>query len=97
MSDADMFDYTPPQGDLFPEAPQQPQRGRILDFPGEARRRLMKVLAEASAAERLPWSEREAAKWEVLFPQMAGWLPDDEASQLCFEFARELARLRKAA
>jgi hypothetical protein len=24
---------------------------------------------------------------------MANWLPDDEAEQLCFEFARELERI----
>jgi hypothetical protein len=28
-----------------------------------------------------------------IFPQMANWLPDDEAAQLRFEFNRELKRL----
>lgn len=95
MSEADLFGHDASQGDLFPEAPAQ--RGRIVDFPSEARRRLMKMLAEARAAERLPWSEREARTLEILFPQMAEWLPDDEADQLRFEFAQELERLRKAA
>ena len=34
---------------------------------------------------------------KILFPQMAGWLPDDEANQICFEFAQEVERLSKAA
>lgn len=95
MSDSDLFGNGAPQGDLFPEAPAR--KGGIVDFPSEARRRLTRMLAEARAAERLPWSEREARTLEILFPQMAGWLPDDEAGQLCFEFARELERLRNAA
>jgi hypothetical protein len=95
MSDPDLFGHTPPQADLFADAPAQPRK--VIDFPDEARRRLLKVLAEARAATTLPWSERDAHKWEILFPQMAEWLPSDEANQLCFEFAQELERLRKAA
>ena len=95
MSNPDLFGNTAGQGDLFPEATPQP--GRIIDFPAEARRRLLKMLAEARAAEHLPWSEKEMKTLEILFPQMAGWLPEDEANQLCFEFAQEVERLRNAA
>ena len=95
MSDPDLFGSTSGQPDLFPEATPQP--GRIVDFPAEARRRLLKMLSEARAAECLPWSEKETRTLEILFPQMAGWLPDDERDQLCFEFAREIDRLRNAA
>jgi hypothetical protein len=95
MSDPDLFGCGDGQRDLFPEATPQP--GRIVDFPAEARRRLLKMLAEARAAERLPWSEKETRTLEILFPQMAGWLPEDEAKQLCFEFAQEVERLRQAA
>lgn len=91
----DRFGNTAGQADLFPEATPQP--GRIVDFPAEARRRLLKMLAEARAAERLPWTDKETRTLEILFPQMAGWLPEEEARQLCFEFAREVERLRKAA
>jgi hypothetical protein len=87
--------YTPPQADLFADQPPQPRK--VMDFQAEARARLNRVLAQARAAETLPWSEREIGKWEILFPQMAGWLPDEEAGQLCFEFAREIERLRRAA
>lgn len=95
MSDPDLFGNISGQADLFPDATPQP--GRIVDFPAEARRRLLKMLAEARAAERLPWSQKETETLEILFPQMAGWLPDDERDQLCFEFAREIERLRNAA
>lgn len=32
---------------------------------------------------------------EVVFPQMANWLPREEADQLCFEFAKELERIEQ--
>lgn len=91
MSDPDLFGH---QADLFPD--HRPER-KPMDFPAEARARLNRVLAEARAAATMPWSDRDVRMWEVLFPQMAGWLPDDEANQLCFEFAQELERLKKAA
>jgi hypothetical protein len=45
----------------------------------------------------MPWPEHEARVWQIVFPNMANWLPDDEAEQLRFEFAREMERLRQAA
>jgi hypothetical protein len=95
MSNPDLFGHDPPQVDLFADEPPQPRK--VMDFQAEARKRLTKVLAEARAAATLPWSERELHKWEILFPQMAEWLPGDEANQLCFEFAREVERLLNAA
>lgn len=95
MSDSDLFGQITPQGDLFAGVPAQPRK--VIDFPDEARRRLLNLLVEARTATTLPWSERETRKWEILFPQMAEWLPSDEASQLCFAFAQELERLRHAA
>ena len=35
--------------------------------------------------------------YQIVFPQMANWLPDSEAEQLRFEFERELRRLTEAA
>jgi hypothetical protein len=35
--------------------------------------------------------------WQIVFPNMANWLPEAEAEQLRFEFAREIERLRQAA
>ena len=33
------------------------------------------------------WDERTFRYNKVVFPQMARWLPDEEAAQLCFEFS----------
>ena len=62
--------------------------------PERVRTRLQELLAEARAAETLPWSEDETRLYCTVFPQMSLWLPDEEASQLCADFEAELARLR---
>jgi hypothetical protein len=54
------------------------------------------MLAEMRAAETLPWDRKRALLNAKIFPQMTNWLPDDEAAQLRFEFAAELARLNLA-
>jgi len=48
----------------------------------------------AREAEIMPWSEGEAASREKLFPELAAFLPADEAQALIFEFRSELTRLR---
>ena len=95
MSDPDLFGNKPAQADLFADQPPQPRK--VMDFEAEARRRLLAALEAARAAPKQPWPNREMGMWEVLFPQMAGWLPDDERDQLCFEFAQEIERLKNAA
>ncbi len=58
----------------------------------DVRQELMAILATAKAArDEAPWDRRTHQYHQVVFPQMASWLPDDEAEQLCFEFAQELA------
>ena len=59
--------------------------------------RLEAVLEKARAAKTMPWSEKDARMWQTIFPNMANWLPEDEANQLRLEFAREMERLRQAA
>jgi hypothetical protein len=62
--------------------------------PESIRRELKALLTLAkSARDEAPWDRRTHRYHQVVFPQMANWLPDDEASQLCFEFARELERI----
>ena len=95
MSDPDLFGNKPPQADLFADEPPQPRK--VMDFQAEARRRLLTALENARAAPAKPWPKRDMGMWEILFPQMAGWLPDDERDQLCFEFAQEIERLKNAA
>ncbi|KZD23753.1 hypothetical protein A4A58_25710 [Tardiphaga robiniae] len=82
-----------PQSDLFDEdAPTPVYRAD----PDEVRAELLQILAEARAARTLPWEPSKVAFYRTVFPQMANWLPDDEANQLRFDFATELARLDAA-
>lgn len=62
--------------------------------PDEVRRELRALLELAKAArDEAPWDRRTHRYHQVVFPQMANWLPDEEAEQLCFEFAKELERI----
>lgn len=77
------------QPDLFPSTP----RVETVD-PEEVRAELLEILATARGArDAAPWDRRTHRYHEVVFPQMANWLPDDEAKQLCFEFGIELKRI----
>jgi hypothetical protein len=99
MSDQplDLFGFKPAQGDLFAEEPSR-NDGVGVANPQDIRTRLHKLLAEARAAQsRPPWNERTTRMHQIVFPQMANWLPAAEAEQLRFEFERELRRLTKAA
>ncbi|MFW2351557.1 hypothetical protein [Qipengyuania sp.] len=69
----------------------------ILPDPNRVRRRLHGILETARAAPDVPWPEKKQRVWRIVFPNMAKWLPDDEADQLCFEFAQEMERLGLAA
>ncbi|HEY5107182.1 MAG TPA: hypothetical protein VII73_10495 [Caulobacteraceae bacterium] len=57
------------------------------------RARLEAVLAPLRSASELPWSERETARWKLIFPQMAGWLPPEERDAVRAEFASLIQRL----
>lgn len=99
MSDqGDLFGRAPAQGSLFGagadrlEAPQQ----RCLPDPEIIRRRLKALLEQARTARTMPWPERDARMWQTVFPNMAKWLPEDEAEQLRRDFAREMERLTAA-
>jgi hypothetical protein len=62
----------------------------------ETREWLQGLLAEARAAETMPWPPLYADLYRALFPQMTLRLPEDEGAQLCLEFETELARLDSA-
>jgi len=96
-----MARHTRDQGDLFgndqPELFDESAAPRAYaPDPNDVRTELHRLLAEVKAAKTLPWPPREVTYYRKVFPQMAGWLPDDEANQLRFEFAEELARLEAA-
>lgn len=85
------------QGSLFGEGRLETPQTPYLPDPADVRRRLQGLLAKARAAETMPWKERDARMWQIVFPNMANWLPPDEADQLRFAFAEEMARLQQAA
>lgn len=98
MSDrqTDLFGFQPAQGDLFATEPPR-NNGIGVAKPDEVRARLHKILAEARAARSLPpWDRRTTRMYQVVFPQMANWLPEAEAKQLRLDFERELERLTAA-
>jgi hypothetical protein len=88
------------QHSLFGEAENlipHPRTPDILPDPNRVREKLHALLETARTAERMPWTERKARMWQIVFPQMANWLPDAERDQLRFEFAQEIERLKLAA
>lgn len=95
----DLLENFPAQQSLFGEgegrmrAPEQ----RYLPDPEILRLRLRALLDTARAADIMPWPERDARMWQIVFPNMAKWLPPGEAEQLRFEFEREMQRLARAA
>ncbi len=64
--------------------------------PDKVRARLHKILAEARAAQKLPWEPTTVSLYRTIFPRMTQWLPEDEGAQLRFEFETEMARLQAA-
>jgi hypothetical protein len=89
--DPDFFEVET-QPDLFGAEPAPAYR----PDPDKVRRRLEKILAEARAAQKLPWEPTTFSLYRTIFPQMTNWLPEEEGAQLRFEFETELARLEAA-
>ena len=89
---SDLFQPNEPS-DLFGEDTSTPE---YRADPGAVRAELYKILAEARAAERLPWEPNTVLLYRTIFPQMTNWLPDDEGAQLRFAFETEIKRLEAA-
>jgi hypothetical protein len=81
------------QADLFGEDSSTPV---YRADPDAVRQELYKLLAEARAAQSMPWDAKRAVLYRTIFPQMTNWLPAEEGAQLRFEFETELARLEAA-
>ena len=64
--------------------------------PDRVRGRLQRLIAEARAADTLPWDSDSVRLYLKIVPQMALWLPEEEAAQLKFEFEAEMERLKAA-
>jgi hypothetical protein len=99
VDDVDLFGHGPAQGSLFGDGNdrlQAPIRRYVPD-PEKVRQRLKALLEKARSAQKMPWTERDARMWQTVFPNMANWLPDEEATQLRLQFAREMERLNHSA
>jgi hypothetical protein len=81
------------QSDLFGEDVPTPE---YRADPDSVRAELYKILAEARAAQKLPWEPKTVLLYRTIFPQMTNWLPDEEGAQLRFEFETEIKRLQAA-
>ena len=92
MAQQDFF-QAPKQDDLF--AGEKRQESYAAD-PQRVRERLHRIIAEARAAEVLPWDKQKLGYYRTVVPQMSRWLPDAEGAQLRFEFAEEVKRLELA-
>ncbi len=94
MADSDQFDtiLDRNQLDMFGAPPAQ----NYDPDPANVRAELHDLLEQARAAKALPWPPARAALLRTIFPQMANWLPEDEAKQLRFDFETELKRLKAA-
>jgi len=64
--------------------------------PDKVRARLLKIIAEAKAANVIPWDASRVSLYRTIVPQMSMLLPEEEGAQLRFEFETELARLEAA-
>ncbi len=54
------------------------------------------MIAEARAAEQMPWNAEQLRNRVYLLKQMGRFLPEDEAAQLSFAFEQEVERLKAA-
>lgn len=89
------------QGDLFGNEQPDPSDEDFetpVYYPDleKVREELNRILAEAKAAQSLPWDARRTALYRTIFPQMTNCLPEEEGAQLRFDFESELARLKAA-
>jgi len=80
------------QLELFGGKPVPTSRSTV----DEMREYLHGLLAEARAAETMPWPPLTAKLYRGLFPQLSFWLPEEESAQLRDEFESELVRLETA-
>jgi hypothetical protein len=80
------------QLELFGNEPAPARRST----PDEMREFLHDLLAEARAAETMPWPPLTARLYRGLFPELSFWLPEEESVRLRQEFQAELARLESA-
>ncbi len=82
-----MTTSSPRQGELFQTDDVSEERETPTWDPDPD-----EVRAELNAILAIPWDDDRTALYRTIFPQMTNCLPDEEAAQLRFDFAAELAR-----
>ena len=91
-----------PQQDLFgAEAPAElfdPDAAppAYRPDPDQVRARLHRIRPKHARRRSFLGIRTRLLVYRTIFPQMAGWLPEEEAAQLKFEFDAELVRLKAA-
>lgn len=92
-----MNDQTdPPEGQFGFDLGEAPANASYQPNLAEIREDLAAILADArNVTVEAPWDHRTFRYNKVVFTQMSRWLPDEEAEQLCFEFAREIERIEQ--
>lgn len=94
-----------PQADLFAPVPGEKQPdlfgpatepAAYQPDPDKVRRRLERIVGEARAAASMPWDGSKLSLYRTIVPQMALWLPEEEAAQWRLDFEQELDRLEAA-
>jgi len=70
--------------------------GGLSRRSGRVRAELLAVLAQARAAQSLPWDARRTLYWRTVFSQMTNWLPEDEGRAIAFSNSRRKSALEAA-
>ena len=82
-----------PQTNLFGEGRMSPPTQTSLPDLQRLRERLSRLLETLRGSETMPFSDKDLRMWQTVVPNMARWLPDDEADVIRTEFAAEMERL----
>jgi hypothetical protein len=80
------------QDDLFGGNNAVPE----IPTPDYVRDHMKRIIAQVQNAAAVPLDENTTRTYEIIVPQMANWLPQDEAEALVAEFRSELARFKLA-
>lgn len=81
------------QGSLFGEGRMSPPVRDSAPDPQEIRARLGQLLTTLRASDSMPLTDRDLRMWRTVVPNMARWLPDDEADTIRKDFEIEVERL----
>ena len=87
-------DHTPQYDQFGFDLGDAPANRPVTFDPGEIREDMIGILSNVRSITEASGVDARLLRYnQILFPQLAKWLPDDEAAQLCFEFAQEIERI----